>query len=40
MCAHLQTVCWGSLEVEQTFGVIPIDEGVSFDELGLPLDSR
>ena len=35
MCAHLQTVCWGSLEVEQTCGVIPIDEGMHFDELRL-----
>ena len=33
MCAHLQTVCCGSLEVQQTCGVISVDEGVRFDEL-------
>ena len=33
MCAHLQTICWGSLEVQQTCGVISVDEGVRFDEL-------
>ena len=36
MCAHLQTICWGSLEVQQTCGVIFIDEGVRFDELRFP----
>ena len=33
MRAHLQTICWGSLEVQQTCGVIFVDEGVYFDEL-------
>ena len=33
MCAHLQTIWWGSLEVQQTCGVISVDEGVCFDEL-------
>ena len=32
MCAHLQTICWGSLEVQQTCGVISVDQGVHFDE--------
>ena len=36
MCAHLQTICWGSLEVQQTCGVISVDEGVHFDELRFP----
>ena len=33
MCAHLQTIWQGSLEVQQTCGVISVDEGVCFDEL-------
>ena len=33
MCAHLQTVCCGSLEVQQTCGVISVDEGMCYDEL-------
>ena len=36
MCAHLQTVCWDSLEVEQACGVISLVEGVHFDELRFP----
>ena len=36
MSAHLQTICWGSLEVQQTCGVISVDEGVRFDELRFP----
>ena len=36
MCAHLQNICWGSLEVEQACGVISVNEGVHFDELRFP----
>ena len=36
MCALPQTICWGPLEVQQTCGVISVDEGVHFDELRFP----
>ena len=36
MCALLQTICWGPLEVHQTCGVISVDEGVHFDALRFP----
>ena len=36
MCALPQTICWGSVEVQQTCGVISVDEGVRFDELRFP----
>ena len=36
MCANLQTIWWVSLEVQQTCGVISVDEGVHFDELRFP----
>ena len=36
MCAHLQTIWQGSLEVQQTCGVISVDEGVCFDDLRFP----
>ena len=36
MCALLQTICWGSLEVQQTCRVISVDKGVRFDELRFP----
>ena len=36
MCALPQTTCWGFLEVQQTCGVISVDEGVRFDELRFP----
>ena len=36
MCALPQTICWGPLEVQQTCGVISVDESVRFDELRFP----
>ena len=36
MCALPQTICWGPLEVQQTCGVISVNEGVRFDELRFP----
>ena len=36
MCALPQTICWGPLDVQQTFGVISVNEGVRFDELRFP----
>ena len=36
MCAHLQTICWGALEVKQTCGVISVGEGVHFEALRFP----
>ena len=36
MCVLPQTICWGPLEVQQTCGVISVDESVRFDELRFP----
>ena len=36
MCAHLQTIWQGSLEVQQTCGVISVDKGVHFEQLRFP----